>query len=193
MILQYNKLKYFLTCLLIGFIQIAQSQSTIDLSNFTSYHPSGQDRGTGQVSNSGDTLRLVGNAWKKILVNYEVTSNTIVSFDIKVDSPGEIHGFLFDTDNRLQGSNQQLAFKVFGSQNWGLRDYEDYTGTGWQRFAIPVGQFYTGTFPYFVFIADKDTNGASQDSSFRNLRIIEGNTTTILTNRRITYRVDGLD
>lgn len=181
-----NQILVFLALLSIHF---TQSQTTIDLSTSTSYYQNSQDNGTGQVSGEGSTLRLTGNAWKKILVNYTVTANTIVSLDIRVDSQGEIHGFLFDKDNVLQGSNQSFAFKLFGTQNWGRTDYEDYTGTGWQRFSIPVGQFYTGTFAYFVFIADKDINGATQDSSFRNLVIYE-KSEVVLTNRRITYRLN---
>jgi len=162
------------------------AQGGMDLSGFTGY--SNQDRGTGVLSNNNRTLQLLGNAWKKVPVNYTITPNTIVSFDIRVDGPGEIHGILFDNDNNLNGgTDEPRAFRTFGSQNWGNSDFANYPGAGWRSYQIPVGEYYTGTFQYLVFIADKDSGGSSQDSTFRNVLIYEKGK-RVITNRRITYR-----
>lgn len=167
---------------------LSHAQDGIDLSGFTDYAT--QDFGTGQLSGNNRTLQLLGNAWKKIEVNYSVTSETIVSFQIRVDGPGEIHGIMFDTNNNFNFNiDTSRAFRVFGSQNWANDDFENYPGSGWRTYAIPVGQYYTGNFRYFVFIGDKDSNGASQDSTFRNLQIFEKGK-RVITNRGITYRVN---
>ncbi|MEO1485003.1 MAG: hypothetical protein AAFU57_04600 [Bacteroidota bacterium] len=178
---------FFAFCYLLFYAPL-QAQNGIDLSGFTGYAT--QDFGTGQLSGNNRTLQLLGNAWKKIEVNYTVTPETIVSFQIRVDGPGEIHGIMFDTNNNFNFSlDTPRAFRVFGSQNWANDDFANYPGSGWESYSIPVGQYYTGTFQYFVFIGDKDSNGASQDSTFRNLRIYEG-VNEVITNRRITYRVN---
>lgn len=163
------------------------AQDGMDLSGFTGY--SNQDRGTGTLSNNNRTLRISGNGWKKVPVNYTITPNTILSFEIRVDGPGEIHGILFDTNNNFNfGTDTPRGFRFFGSQNWGNADFANYPGSGWQGYQIPVGEYYTGTFQYLVFIADKDSGGSSQDSTFRNVLIYEKGK-NVLTNRRITFRV----
>jgi len=40
-----------------------------------------QDQGSATVLDAGQTLRLENNAWKAILLDYEVTENTVISFD----------------------------------------------------------------------------------------------------------------
>lgn len=170
---------------------IGWGQSAIDLSGFTPYAPSVQDNGTGQLVGDNFTLRLTDNTWKKIAVNYTITPNTVLSFYFRADIIGEIHGVMFDTNNNFNFNvDTPRAFRVEGTQNWANADFANYSGSGWQYFTIPVGQYYTGTFTYLVLIGDIDAGGSTQDSTFQNIILYE-NERKVITNRRITYRVKG--
>ena len=130
-----------------------------------------QDQGTVAVQDGGATIELNSNAWKMITVNYNVTANTVVEFDFKSSQIGEIHGVGFD-DNTSISSN--YTFKVYGTQNWGNSTFNTYSGTGtYEHFVIPIGQFYTGQFPYFFFVTDHDASPQNGNSFFSNLRIYE--------------------
>jgi len=114
---------------------------------------------------------LNSNAWKMITVNYNVTANTVVEFDFKSNQIGEIHGVGFD-DNTSISSN--YTFKVYGTQNWGNSTFNTYSGSGsYEHFVIPIGQFYTGQFPYFFFVTDHDASPQNGNSFFSNLQIYE--------------------
>lgn len=129
-----------------------------------------QDAGTHSIS--GTTLIISGNAWKYIDLNYEVTASTVIEFDFGSTNEGEIHGIGFDSDN---GISSNRTFRVYGSQNWGLGNYNDYTASAgnWKSYTIPVGQFYTGTFDRLFFVCDDDAGNAG-NSQFRNIKIYEG-------------------
>ncbi|MCP4964364.1 MAG: DUF5011 domain-containing protein, partial [bacterium] len=66
----------------------------------TSYE-NGQDAGTAEVLDGGATLRLAGNAWKKVSLPTTVEADTILAFDFSSSSQGEIQGIGFDTDNGM--------------------------------------------------------------------------------------------
>jgi len=130
-----------------------------------------QDQGTLSVQDGGTTIELNDNAWKMITVNYNVTANTVVEFDFKSSQIGEIHGVGFD-NNTSTSSN--YTFKVYGTQNWGNLTFDTYSGSGsYEHFTIPVGQFYTGQFPYFFFVTDHDDSPKNGNSFFSNLQIYE--------------------
>ncbi len=149
--------------------------------NFNSYTVSGygyginntfQDEGTAHKRDGGNTLEIKNNAWKKIVVNYNVTPNTILSFDFKSTKKGEIHGIGFDDDMNIE---QLKTFRVHGTQHWwGMDDYDRYRGNGaYQKFTIPVGRFYTGQFRYLFFVADHDSAPENGDAFFSNVEIFE--------------------
>jgi len=149
--------------------------------NFNNYTVSGygygvnndyQDGGTAQKHDGGNTLEIKNNAWKKIEVNYNVTSNTVLSFDFKSTKQGEIHGIGFDDNMNIE---QLKTFRVHGTQHWwGRDDYDTYSGNGaYQQFTIPVGRFYTGQFRYLFFLADHDNAPGNGDSFFSNIQIYE--------------------
>ncbi|NJC26500.1 zinc-dependent metalloprotease [Neolewinella antarctica] len=148
--------------------------STVD---FNTYPPNtyggNQDRGTVSVQ-SAESIQLSGNAWKDINLNYTVTPNTVITFDFGSTTRGEIHGIGFDNDN---GISSPTTFKLFGTQNWGIRDFDTYTagdlGT-WKSFTIPVGDYFTGAFNRMVFANDHDSSPQNATSFFRNIRIYEG-------------------
>ncbi|WP_309398479.1 glycosyl hydrolase family 28 protein [Cerasicoccus maritimus] len=132
----------------------------------TSYG-SGQDYGSYTVQDDGATLLLSGNAWKKIDLNYTITSDTVLEFDYQSTVEGEIQGIGFDGDN-VHGQSQ--AFELYGTQNWAIRDYETYSGNGYQHYVIPIGQYYTGFIRYLTFLNDDDAN-VGANGYFSNVRI----------------------
>lgn len=130
-----------------------------------------QDAGSSAVQDGGATVFIQNNAWKAVNLNYTVTANTVVEFDFRSTLQGEIHGVGFDTDNSISSN---LTFKVHGTQNWGITNYDNYSGTGWVTYTIPVGTFYTGSFNKFFFVADHDASPNNGNAYFRNVKIYEG-------------------
>ncbi|MEM7374761.1 MAG: S8 family serine peptidase [Bacteroidota bacterium] len=145
---------------------------TIDF-NSTSIiaYGNGQDNGSFQVQDGGATLFIQNNAWKAINFPYTITANTVIEFDFQSTTQGEIHGVAFDSD---LGISSNLTFKVHGTQNWGLTNYDNYSGSGWTTYTIPVGTFYTGGATYLAFIADHDGGAQNGNSYFRNVKVYEG-------------------
>ncbi|MEZ4983829.1 MAG: zinc-dependent metalloprotease [Saprospiraceae bacterium] len=131
-----------------------------------------QDAGQYAVQDDGATLYIANNAWKSIPLSYQVTRNTVISFDFKSTREGEIHGIGFDNDN---GISYSYTFKVHGIQNWGITQFDNYTGGNqWQSYTIPVGDFYIGNMNRLFFCADHDGGTRDGNAWFRNLRIYEG-------------------
>ncbi|WP_235291817.1 zinc-dependent metalloprotease [Portibacter lacus] len=131
----------------------------------------GQDNGTATILANGDGVSIFNNAWKSISLNYTVTANTKISFEFGSTTQGEIHGLGFDTD---AGISSGYTFQLYGTQNWGNRDF-DYTSPGnWQAFEIPVGQYYTGTFNRLFFAADHDGGSRNGNTYVRYIKIYEG-------------------
>lgn len=140
--------------------------------NFNDFRidPFTQDRaGDFSIGNSGNALTLTNNTWKYILINYDVTANTVIEFDFSSTNQGEIHGLGFEDNNSLTSSRY---FKVHGTQNYGVTNYDNYS-SGTTKYIIPVGNFYTGSMDRLVFINDNDA-GSGNNSTFSNVRIYEG-------------------
>lgn len=131
-----------------------------------------QDVGSYQLLSSNTILKLENNSWKAVMLDYTVTENTMVEFEFRSTVEGEIHGIGFDNNGTI---SYNLTVKVHGSQAWGIMNYDNYSGNGdWQYYAIPVGQFYTGEFDRFFFVADHDSGQHNGNSYFRNVKIHEG-------------------
>ncbi len=129
-----------------------------------------QDRVGDYALEDGDsTLMLVNNTWKRTSESFNISASTVVEFEFQSTSQGEIHGLGFDENDSI--SNNRL-FQVFGTQNWAIRDFT-YSGSGWQSFQIPVGQYFTGTNMFMTFVNDND-GGSGNTSRFRNIRILQG-------------------
>lgn len=127
---------------------------------------SDQDRG-GAYESDDDLLKMTGNSWRKVVVDYMVTQDTLLSFEFRFTREGEIHAIGFDEDNVYD--NHIRMFQLAGRQKWisseegengsgAWQDYK-YSGTGqWIRFSIPVGKYYKGRMKYLVFANDDDEN-----------------------------------
>lgn len=131
-----------------------------------------QDVGSVTVLENGATIRLQDNAWKAIELPYTITEQTWVSFWFRSSIIGEVHGIGFD-DNEVISPN--LTFQLYGTQSWGLQDFNNYPGDGsWRFYQIPVGQFYTGDAAYLFFTADHDVGTQDGNSFFRDVTVSEG-------------------
>ena len=137
--------------------------------NITSFSNQDND-GTFEVAEGGAGLILRNNTWKQIPFTYTVTANTVLEFDFRSTSEGEIHAIGFESDNEL---SDNLYFKVYGTQNYGVTNFDNYSGTATRTYRIPVGNFYTGNGNRLVFINDNDT-GSGNNSLFSNVKIFEG-------------------
>lgn len=144
----------------------------INFNNYTvTAYGSGQDNGSASIQDGGATLFLQNNAWKDITFNYTVTANTVIEFDFRSTLQGEIHGLGFDTN---EGISSNLTFKVHGTQNWGITNYDNYSGSSWTTYQIPVGSFYTGSFTKLFFVADHDGSPQNGNAYYRNVKVYEG-------------------
>ncbi len=160
-----------------------------DAIDLTSY--SNQDiDGTSFIEDNGDTTRLVNNTWKRSTSTYTITANTVVEFEFKSTNEGEIHGIGFDEDNSLSSNR---IFKVHGTQNWGIRTYDNYNNTGnYKTYVIPIGNSYTGNAMNLVLVNDND-GGSGNNSSFKNIRIYENpgiRTASLGANKTIVNELD---
>jgi len=142
--------------------------------------------GTFEIAGGGTGLILRNNTWKQIPLNYVVTANTILEFDFQSTSQGEIHGVGFEDDNAL---SPDFYFKVHGTQNYGVTNFDNYSGTGTTTYTIPVGNFYTGSTDRLVFINDND-GGSGNNSLFSNVRIYEGSCNGSLSAEEIIAQLD---
>ncbi|MEM7353985.1 MAG: S8 family serine peptidase [Acidobacteriota bacterium] len=123
---------------------------------------------TFSVSNGGDTITLTNNTWRRTNQTFNITANTRVEFEFSSTSQGEIHGIGFDEDNTLSSNR---IFKVHGTQNYGITDFDNYT-SGTVTYDIPVGQYFTGSSMNMILVNDNDA-GSGNNSVFTNVRVYE--------------------
>ena len=154
-------------------VSAGATRDTIDFYEYTlgSYGGTQDHSGEVTIGNSGSSLQLSGNRWKKIDFSYSVTPDTVLEFDFSSNAMGDVHGIGFDSNTSISSG---LTFRLFGTQNWGLDDFATYDAAGGeQHFVIPVGQFYTGSATSLVFVNDHDVAGATAESVFSNVRVYE--------------------
>ncbi len=161
--------------------------TTIDFNDFQINSFSNQDSaGNFAIQNSGASLSLQNNTWKSISYNYTVTSNTVIEFQFSSTVQGEIHAVGFEDNNSLTSSRY---FRVYGTQNYGVGNYDNYPGSGTVTYTIPVGNFYTGTMDRLVFINDNDA-GSGNTSVFSNVKIYEGSCGSSLTSEELVAELE---
>lgn len=142
----------------------------LNFNDFSINSFSNQDNdGNYSVSTSGESLTLINNTWKYIPMNYTVTANTVIEFEFSSTAEGEIHGIGFENDNSLSDFRY---FKVHGSQNYGITNYDNYVG-GTKKYVIPIGSSYSGVMDRLVFINDNDASSGN-NSTFTNVKVYEG-------------------
>ncbi|MDH6097741.1 hypothetical protein NWP21_02555, partial [Anabaenopsis sp. FSS-46] len=136
------------------------------------YDPQQDLNGEFTISDDQTQLDLFGNTWKKLDINnYTITKDTILEFQFRSTSAGEIHAIGFDTDNVI---SPLTTFKLSGTQNWGLQNYNNYSiSEGWKAYQINVGNYFTGNFNYLTLVNDHDVLNPNADSQFRNIQLYE--------------------
>jgi hypothetical protein len=150
--------------------------ATIDFDTYGMTAYSNQDgSGSVAVEDSGATLFLTGNRWRRSTGTYTLTPNTVVAFDYQSTVEGEIHGIGFDEDDTL--TNDLRIFRFFGTQSWAsdidwVRTYDAGDVGTFKTFVIPVGREYTGSGFRLVFVNDNDA-GTTNTGRFRNVRVYE--------------------
>ena len=123
-----------------------------------------------QVLDFGATIQLSDNTWAQSDTTYTITPTTMLDFSFNSSLEGEIHGIGLTDSDDLTVLRDRL-FQVWGTQNYGITDYQ-YDGIGTQHFQIPVGQYFTGTNLFLVFVNDDDA-GIRSDSRFSDVRIYD--------------------
>ena len=163
---------------------------TFDLNTFVMNSHSDQDTDPADftVSADGTSIELTGNTWKNIDINYTVTANTVLEFEMKSDVEPEISMILFDNDNLFSSGNGAEYFVMHGVQNFndsagGI--FKTYDGSGnFVKFKIHVGEFFTGDFSKLVFANDDDRSGAPGDTTYKNVKLYED---TLVASADFTY------
>lgn len=125
---------------------------------------------TSSVEDGGATLHLTGNLWRAIALPTNLTAGSVLEFDFRSTSEGEIHAIGFDTDLAFDSEGAKF-FKLHGTQAWGATHHDNYTPAGWQHYQIPVGQSLSGNQQYLVFGMDHDVSSPDGNSYFSNVRI----------------------
>lgn len=131
---------------------------------------SNQDSASATVSRDEASLSLSGNSWKRFDLDYDITSETMLSFSFRSTIKGEVQGIGFDNGNNSLDHGE--IFNLFGTQSYDIEDFS-YTGGGeWQEFLIPLGEYLKGNYSHLIIANDDDAgNGAALD--FADVRIFE--------------------
>ena len=121
-------------------------------------------------------MQLEGNGWKHLdITGYQVTENTMLRFDFAGNGMGEIQGIGFDNDNTIDNLNDsEHFFQVDGSQNWSLKDLDQYilgSADGFTQYDIPVGNFLTGEFDFLTIANDHDVANPTAVAQFQNIEL----------------------
>lgn len=149
-----------------------QTTMAVNASTLLTYAGSQDAGGTINFLDDDTGVALDGNLWKQLSIGYTVTANTIIEFDFRSSNEAEVSAIGFDNDNNLSAG---FAFKVYGTQNWGINNFDNYDGSGdWVHYEIDIGSFYTGNFSRMFILNDDDGGGDDGDGSWRNITIHEG-------------------
>jgi hypothetical protein len=149
---------------------------SLDLSNVSSFSGrQGQDTGTATVSNNQSSVKLEGSAWKSLDLFGKITEETVLTFDFKSNVEGEIQGIGFANESDVKRDLKPMFFQLDGSEKWGIQDFSDTyeTGSGFKSYAIPVGEYFTGSVDHIVLVNDDDA-GLGSMSTFSHIGLIDG-------------------
>ncbi|WP_395373560.1 zinc-dependent metalloprotease family protein [Marinicella sp. W31] len=109
------------------------------------------------VKGGGTVLKLLGNSWKKVAYDYNVTANTVLEFDFKsTHQEAEIIGVGVIMSDGSGGNFSQRFWQIHGTQTYGKQNYNNYSGNQTVTYTIPIGETLTGQISHLVFVADED-------------------------------------
>jgi hypothetical protein len=118
------------------------------------------------VHDNGNSVTIDGDGWKSVELNYVGTSDTVLAFDYQSTVEGNRHGIGFDNNPFPTASKY---FKLFGTEDFGLTEYENYELGNLTSYTIPYGELVDfRSYQYLVFMNVKGGNG-----TYSNIRIFE--------------------
>ncbi len=111
---------------------------------------------------NNSSIRLNGNIWYKLPVQYLIEDDTILTFNYEIDGEAEIVGIALETNNSLTASK---VLRLSGSQKYGnnLTELVGYNKYG--SITIDAGSYHLGKINYIVFILDNDIEQEKNNSS----------------------------
>ncbi|QNN22680.1 FecR domain-containing protein [Planctomycetales bacterium ZRK34] len=123
-----------------------------------------------QMTDGGQTVTLIGNAWKALPLEYDVTVDTVLEFECRITRAGELIGIGLDDDNNhatgklfaLAGRETELPYF----------DYSPWSAStdGWCHVRLRLDAEAPRHVRQLVLFADDDRSGEAE-ASFRNIRI----------------------
>ncbi|WP_218418606.1 right-handed parallel beta-helix repeat-containing protein [Alteromonas lipotrueae] len=119
-----------------------------------------------------NTVVLTGNNWTKFEVNLEITSDTVLEFELDMKGSPEIVGIGFETDNSVTKS--RLA-QFGGDQPWGI-DAVKYLDDSSSKIVFPIGEHITGSAKFLVLTLDNDAVDKwknRDEATFKNIKLIQ--------------------
>ena len=130
-----------------------------------------------EVEAGGGALSLDGNVWKSVdLGSFEVTEDTVLRFDFRLDQLGEIHGIGLEDDNDL--GNGGAFFQLAGTQTLKVGDQThrgEYGAAGdTVSYTIDLSDYAGRTFDRMVFVNDHDGAPRNAAETFSNVRLVKG-------------------
>ena len=128
-------------------------------------------KGEASIENNGRTLRLEGDAWRRITFPYTVTKNTVIEFDYVSNQQGRIQGIGLAKTNY---PNSRFLYELYGTEGWGFNTHYNYKNyaPSLKHYVIPIGKKFRGEYPYLIFANDDDDKQGAV-SSFHNVKIYE--------------------
>ena len=143
-----------------------------------------------EIDSSNRSVKITGNGWKYIPGNFNITPDTVISFDYQQIVEGEVHGLGFDNDNKVSFEDRASRLQLGGTQPAGISNLEQFitqTVDGVDTYEIPVGQFFTGDYSRLVLINDHDVNNPTASATYSNIELFEK------PQPKLPYSVDGVD
>ncbi|WP_223786960.1 DUF4932 domain-containing protein [Marinicella meishanensis] len=142
-----------------------------------SYHDSNQTQDIHPesyiVKAGGTMLKIWGNSWKKLPMNYNVTANTELEFQFRSTlSEVEFAGVGFIMNGQTNMSPSRF-WQLHGTQSWGNQQHNDYSGTAYKTYTINAGEQFTGQISHVVFVSNKDVQPVAHNVVFQSPSLSE--------------------
>ncbi|MEL6319305.1 MAG: CAP domain-containing protein [Cyanobacteria bacterium J06626_14] len=149
------------------------NRKALNLGNLESYGGS-QDKANATLSGNQQRVKMTGNGWKRIAIDYNITPETMLEVRFRSNKEGEIQGIGFDNNNNVGGADKSRLFQFSGTQKFGRNAFNDYvTGSGWKTYQIPVGEYFTGNMKYLTLANDHDVKNPTAVSEFQSIKLYE--------------------
>jgi hypothetical protein len=123
--------------------------------------------GLAEIQAGGNQLYLTGNLLKAIDLNYKVTPYTVLEFDFRSSTEGEIHAIGTDLS--------EIGLQVYGTESVGFPELEDYASTApdFQHYQVRLGDYVQGDMTQLLFMNNEDVANPTSNSFFANIRLTE--------------------